>query len=523
MSPFENTYIRVIPKLDIKGPNLVKGIHLEGLRVLGKPEDFARKYYEDGADELIYIDLVASLYGRSNLVEIVQRIANQIFIPLTVGGGVRSLADMHLLLRAGADKIAINTALFEDIDLLERGALTYGSQCMVVYIEAKKNASGSYECMHTNARENSGVTVLDWVKIIEKKGAGEIFLTFVDTEGTGKGVDCEFLKQLIPQTSIPVIVNGGYGNNTHILDAIKHGADAIGAASIFHYHELNKLNEISQRETEGNTAYIDLKRSGHTQFLQGKIEPVGIEKVKSDIFLAGKSCRMEYVDDTHLNQSPLKKDSHVVVVDYQMGNIFSLCRALEKVGAQVVVTSDPKIISRADYLVLPGVGAFPRAMKNLSEMGLVEPVLQHAKKGNPLLGICLGMQLLFSQSEEILLSKGLDIFQGNFALLFKGGLKSHPKLPHIGWNKLNVRETQGKNMAWDNTVFKTIEPGNFAYFVHSYAVKDMDDSNVLSMTDYGDERFCSAVQKQNVAGCQFHPELSGVTGLNILKQFLEIS
>jgi len=189
MKSMSRKYIRIIPKLDIKGPNLVKGVHLEGLRVLGTPEEFARRYYEDGADELIYIDLVASLYRRSNLVEIVKRIADRIFIPLTVGGGIRTIEDMHELLRAGADKIAVNTALFENIGLLEKGAAIYGSQCMVVYIEAKKNSSGVYECMHTNARENSGIEVLEWIDTVAGKGAGEIFLTFVDTEGTGRGVD----------------------------------------------------------------------------------------------------------------------------------------------------------------------------------------------------------------------------------------------------------------------------------------------------------------------------------------------
>ena len=129
---------RIIPRLDIKGPNLVKGIHLEGLRVLGKPQDFAYKYYQDGADELIYIDLVASLYGRSNLVEIVSRTAGEIFIPLTVGGGVRTVEDMRGLLRAGADKVAVNTALFVNPELITEGARVFGSQCMVLYVEARK-------------------------------------------------------------------------------------------------------------------------------------------------------------------------------------------------------------------------------------------------------------------------------------------------------------------------------------------------------------------------------------------------
>lgn len=514
------TYTRIIPKLDIKGPNLVKGIHLEGLRVLGKPEDFARIYYEEGADELIYIDLVASLYGRSNLIEIVQRIANRIFIPLTVGGGVRTLEDMHLLLRAGADKIAVNTALFENIDLLEKGAQIYGSQCMVVYIEAKKNSLGIYECMHTNARENSGIKVLDWAKQVEAKGAGEIFLTFVDTEGTGRGTDGEFIKQLMTSVSIPIIVNGGFGRTAHMVEALENGADAVAAASMFHYHALDRIKDSSPREKEGNTAYIEHKRSEHTRFLEEKIEPVGIQTVKNDIISAGGFCRMETREEDAevLNDIFSTSEPEVVVVDYRMGNIFSLCRALKKVGAKVVVSNDPGVVSKAGYLVLPGVGAFPKAMENLENLGLIDPVRRHAEKGKPLLGICLGMQLLFSESEEMVVSKGLDIVRGKVSRLFKENFVPHPKLPHIGWNILDMNGAGGK--ARHNTLFASLTPGRFAYFVHSYAVKDIEDEFVLSMTEYGGERFCSAVQKDNVAGCQFHPEMSGTTGLEILKQFI---
>lgn len=517
-------YTRVIPKLDIKGPNLVKGIHLEGLRVLGKPEDFAQRYYEDGADELIYIDLVASLYGRSNLIEIVRRIANRIFIPLTVGGGVRTLDDMQGLLRAGADKIAVNTALFENIDLLEKGAEIYGSQCMVVYIEAKKNNLGIYECMHTNARENSGINVLDWIKKVEGKGAGEIFLTFVDTEGTGRGIDDKFLKQLMASVSIPVIVNGGFGRTAHIIEAIENGADAVAAASIFHYHALDRIEETSPKEREGNTAYIEHKRSGHTRFLEEKIEPVNIETVKRTILSSGGLCRMEAIEkeDAGLNGIVSASEPEVVIADYRMGNIFSLCRALKKVGARVVVSSDPGVVSKARYLVLPGVGAFPKAMENLRTLGLIEAIRCHAEKGRPLLGICLGMQLLFSESEEIVFSRGLDIIKGKVVRLFKEKMPPHPKLPHIGWNTLDINGNHTKKEAWQDTLFKSVNPGRFAYFVHSYAVRELEDDMVLSVTEYGNEKFCSAVRKDHVAGCQFHPEMSGPTGLAILKQFIEM-
>jgi len=173
---------RIIPRLDIKGPNLVKGIHLEGLRVLGKPEDFAFQYYLDGADELLYMDVVASLYGRNNLLEIVRATAEKIFIPLTVGGGIRSIEDIRNLLRAGADKVAINTAAINNPDLIKEAAKTFGSQCIVVSIEAKKKEGGAYEAYTDNGREMTGVEVLSWAKRAVDLGAGEILVTSIDID-----------------------------------------------------------------------------------------------------------------------------------------------------------------------------------------------------------------------------------------------------------------------------------------------------------------------------------------------------
>jgi imidazole glycerol-phosphate synthase subunit HisF len=515
-------YIRVIPKLDIKGPNLVKGIHLEGLRVLGRPEDFARFYYHTGADELIYIDLVASLYGRSNLVEIVKRIASEIFIPLSVGGGVRSLKDMHDLLRAGADKIIINTALFDNLELLEQGTATYGSQCMVVYIEAKKKStSQDYECMHTNARENSGIEVLEWAKKVEEKGAGEIFLTFVDSEGTGEGLDYDFLELFSKSVNIPVIANGGFGNNHHIIRSLKKGADAVSCASIFHYHGLEKIETKSGREQEGNTAYIDLTRSGSRGFLKQKIKPESIAQVKNEMKDNSFFCRTAAPGELKFNYCVQKKKPKVVIVDYGMGNMFSLDRAFKAVGADVVVTSDPEEVKKAGHLILPGVGAFPQAVKNLQSKGLFTPLLDHAKKGSPLLGICLGMQLLFSSSDEIKYTEGLNILPGNLELLFKSKKNAALKLPHIGWNRLILKNETKTDTPWSNTIFLSVDPGSFVYFVHSFAVYDISSSFVLSVTDYGEEKFCSAVQKDNVSGCQFHPELSSEAGLNILNRFIK--
>ncbi|MBX9853403.1 MAG: imidazole glycerol phosphate synthase cyclase subunit, partial [Cytophagaceae bacterium] len=166
--------VRIIPRLDIKGPNLVKGIHLEGLRVLGNPEYFAKYYYECGADELFYQDIVASLYGRNNLSNIIARTAKEIFIPLTVGGGIRTIEDITTVLRAGADKVSINTAAIKRPELIQEAAEKFGSSTIVVAIEAIKGTDGKYYAYTDNGREYTGIEVAEWARKVEKLGAGEI-------------------------------------------------------------------------------------------------------------------------------------------------------------------------------------------------------------------------------------------------------------------------------------------------------------------------------------------------------------
>ncbi len=177
--------VRVIPRLDIKGPNLVKGIHLEGLRVLGKPEDFAQYYYEQGADELLFMDVVASLYERNSLHDIISQTAKKIFIPLTVGGGLRTIEDIKNVLRAGADKVSLNTAAIKNPQIIRDASRKFGSSTIVVAIEAIKEADGTYRAYTDNGREHTGVEVVSWAKQVEELGAGEIIITSVDKEGTG--------------------------------------------------------------------------------------------------------------------------------------------------------------------------------------------------------------------------------------------------------------------------------------------------------------------------------------------------
>jgi cyclase len=236
-------HARLIARLDVKGPNLIKGIHLEGLRVIGDPQVYAQRYYEQGADELIYIDIVASLYGRNNLNEIVSHAARNVFVPLTVGGGLRSIDDVRGMLRAGADKVAINTAAIRRPELITEVAERFGSQCMVLGIEAKRNGAGKWEAFTDNGREYSGLDVVQWCRRGFELGAGEILLTSVDQEGTRKGFDNALIEAVTAAVPIPVIASGGMGTTGHMVEALNSGADAVAMADVLHYDRLT-LAEI---------------------------------------------------------------------------------------------------------------------------------------------------------------------------------------------------------------------------------------------------------------------------------------
>jgi len=256
-------YIRIIPRLDIKGPNLVKGIHLEGLRVLGKPEDFARLYYEQGADELIFQDTVASLYQRNNLTEIITRTAANIFIPLTVAGGIRTLDDINTVLRAGADKVAINTAAIGNPDFINQASRVFGSSTIVIAVEAIRQPDDSYLTYTDNGREYTGVELLAWIREVEERGAGEILLTSIDREGTGKGFDLDLVKMVSEVVTIPVIAHGGASRKSHIKDVLREGgADAVALASILHYSAINHNENLTRRyQVEGNVEFLKNNKS----------------------------------------------------------------------------------------------------------------------------------------------------------------------------------------------------------------------------------------------------------------------
>jgi cyclase len=227
---------RIIARLDIKTENVVKGIRFEGLRVMGKPDELATRYYEQGADELLYIDTVASLYGRNNLTEVVKQAASHLFIPMTVGGGIRSVDDAQALLRSGADKIAVNTAAVSRPELVGELAAVLGSQAVVVSLQVKRQGANSWEAYADNGRQPTGVDALEWAKRAQQLGAGELLVTSVDRDGTGQGFDEDFLSRLCASVSIPVIAGGGARVPQDVVSALRSTrADAVAVASMLHY------------------------------------------------------------------------------------------------------------------------------------------------------------------------------------------------------------------------------------------------------------------------------------------------
>ncbi len=276
---------RIIPRIDVKGPNVVKGIHLEGLRVLGSPKKFAKYYYHQGADEIMYMDVVASLYERNSLLDVVRNTAKDVFIPITVGGGLRTCEDIQEVLRSGADKVCINTAAIKDKSFISQAVNKFGSSTIVVAIEAIRQNDGNYLAFIDNGREFTGKGVVEWAVEAEQLGAGEIVLTSVDREGTGKGMDLDLINSVINRLNIPVIVHGGVGKVQDAIDvAQKTNANAIAVASIVHYDAIKNIEEDNS-EKEGNRHFLTQKRT------TSSIKSCSINEIKKRLLNCGIQVR----------------------------------------------------------------------------------------------------------------------------------------------------------------------------------------------------------------------------------------
>lgn len=279
--------VRIIARLDIKGPNLVKGVHLEGLRVLGKPWAYAKHYAAQGIDELLYMDAVASLYDRNGLLDFVECTAREVFVPITVGGGIRTLDDISAALRVGADKVAINTAAIKDPGLITRAAQRFGASTIVGSIEAQQCSTDRYECYMENGRQPTGIDVVEWARELADRGAGEILLTAVHREGTGSGFDLDLIRRVERAVPVPVIASGGAGSASHAADALHvGGVSAVAIASMFHYEAINTQRiRFEDFSGEGNTSFLRSGTSGY------RSEAIGIGELKKELVALGIPCR----------------------------------------------------------------------------------------------------------------------------------------------------------------------------------------------------------------------------------------
>jgi len=247
---------RIIPCLDIADGRVVKGVNFVDLRDAGDPVEIARRYGEQGADELAFLDIRASVEKRSLLYEMIERVADQVFIPLTVGGGVNAVADVRALLNAGADKVSINTAAVKTPELIDEAAAHYGSQCIVVAIDAKQCAVDQWQVVIHGGRTPTGIDVVEWATEVCERGAGEILLTSMDRDGARSGFDVRLTRAVVDAVDVPVIASGGVGKLSHLVEGIvEGGADAVLAASIFHYGEFT----IPQAKAVMRSAGIEVR------------------------------------------------------------------------------------------------------------------------------------------------------------------------------------------------------------------------------------------------------------------------
>jgi len=232
---------RIIPCLDVDNGRVVKGVNFVGLKDAGDPVEVARRYNEEGADEITFLDITASHENRDTIVHIVEEVAKEVFIPLTVGGGIRKLDDIYNLLAVGCDKVSINSAAIKNPDFIDESSKRFGSQCIVVAIDAKR-VGKSWNIFINGGRIDTGIDAIKWAKEVESRGAGEILLTSMDADGTKAGYDIELTQKISESLNIPVIASGGAGEMGHIKDVFEHGADAALAASIFHFREIDIMD-----------------------------------------------------------------------------------------------------------------------------------------------------------------------------------------------------------------------------------------------------------------------------------------
>lgn len=271
---------RIIARLDIKNNSVVKGVNMEGLRVIGHPQSLANNYYQHGIDELIYMDVVASLYDRNGLVDLVRETAKEVFVPLSVGGGIRTISDVDELLAVGADKVTVNTAAVKSVKFINEIATKYGSSTVVSAIETLK-IDGDYYVFTDCGREFSNIKVCEWLKQVQGEGVGEVVISSISKDGTGEGFDYEMIDKIGHLVVVPLVVHGGAGNVKHVIDVLAHDAvDAVCVSSILHYAP-KILGMAKETQLEGNTSFAQ------SIAVKKLINPITVTELKEEVSASG--------------------------------------------------------------------------------------------------------------------------------------------------------------------------------------------------------------------------------------------
>lgn len=470
---------RVIPCLDVDAGRVVKGTGFVDIQDVGDPVALAKEYEAQGADELVFLDITATAEGRSTMVGIAQKTAANVFIPFTIGGGVRNETDAQALLDAGADKVAINSATLAEPSLIDRLAVRFGRQCVVLAIDAKRREGNSWEAYSAGGRIATGREVADWAKEAVCRGAGEVLLTSIDQDGTNDGYDLDLIKSLTRDLKVPVIASGGAGRLRHYRQAIQDaGADAVLTASQLH--------------------------SGQTD----------ISEIKTYLRGSGIPVRQTPASTSRRDAPELSASSpRISIVDYGTGNRQSVKQALRRTGAYAEVTADSDELAASDGIVLPGVGAFQPAMENLREGGLDKVLRRLAELGKPILGICLGEQLLFDSSEEGGWSEGLGLIPG-----LVQEINTNIR-PNIGWRKVDITTR--------DDLVKGLAEEEYFYHLHQYAASPAANSimgqTAMTGINFMGTPITTVVRDGNLCGVQFHPEKSSAAGLRLLENFVQLS
>jgi len=324
---------RIIARLDIKGSRLIKGIRFEGLRVLGNPCDAANDYYSQGIDEIFYSDAVASLYSRNGLDKILKDTCRSIFVPVTAGGAIKSIEDAYMLLKAGADKVAINTQAVKNPSLLTKLANRFGEQCVVLSIQTRRSQkiNSGWEVMIEAGRERTGIDLQLWIENAQKLGIGEIFLTSVDQDGTNKGPDIELIRMVDNLVYKPLVIGGGFNLVSNVETALEfQSVSGVCIGSALHYKKLK------------------------------------VRDIKNQVYSNKINLRNNYTEKISWIKDKNKKVK-IGIIDYGMGNQQSLINALHYLGHEVFLTHNREEIKNSELIILPGVGSFPEGMKELED------------------------------------------------------------------------------------------------------------------------------------------------------------